>query len=165
MPDHTKFSDRNEEILRPLLALCQVYCPGRAAELEFKLMALCSDKTESAGEDNFKAKLLGDLRRVWPGNDERVSSKELIARMVALEDSPWSGDHELNPRKMARMLAGFGVRPSPMRIGGELHRGYLKPQMDNAWARYLPAWTEDVSEEVADQNVTSLPFDAPNTTI
>jgi hypothetical protein len=81
-------------------------------------------------------KLLADIRAVWPESDTRIDTKALIEELKKLEESPWS-EYEMSPRKLARMLAPFGVEPKLLRFGQERARGYEWQDLESAFTRYI----------------------------
>ena len=65
------------------------------------------------------------------------SAADLLARLRALEDSPWASEVELNPRRLARMLRPFGIQRRQVRDGGRTAKGYIFAELRPAFDRYL----------------------------
>ena len=94
-------------------------------------------------------RLLADLRALFRDqHTDRMATTDILTRLAALEESSW-GDLDgrpLDPRRLARELGRYGVRPGPLRIAGTVTKGY---QVDgptglaDAWTRYLPPVTDD----------------------
>lgn len=95
------------------------------------------EKKES--EDRLKIRLLADLARIWPTGEQKASTKNLIARLVALKGSPWAQGFPLTPKMLSTMLAGFAIWPCMMRVLGRCRRGYTFYSLRQAWERHLPA--------------------------
>lgn len=53
-------------------------------------------------------------------------------------------------KRLARALGDFGVSPRNLRFGSVVRKGYLRSDLEEPWARYLPA--------------ASSPEDSPATT-
>jgi hypothetical protein len=61
------------------------------------------------------------------------------AKLHALDDAPW-GDlrgKPLDNLRLSRLLNPYGIKPKPVRIGGDVARGYVKEDLHDAWKRYL----------------------------
>ncbi len=130
--------DRDAEIWEPLFAVLSVADPSRLAELKTCAEQLCRQKASADAYENLAVKLLSDLRDVWPENRPHVWTRELLGLLRALEESPWSTDIDLNPRKMARLLRGFDIRTRKVRVGDSTGKGYLLGELEAAFRRYLP---------------------------
>ncbi|HLY61928.1 MAG TPA: DUF3631 domain-containing protein [Terriglobia bacterium] len=135
--DLTFLTDRDAEISIPLFAICRVFSPAREAELKATLVRVFGDKAGRTEDDNLNQRLLADLKLVWPDGEEKVSTAQLLGSLKAVEDSPWANGFELNPRKLARMLSGFGIQSRTVRIGLSTVKGYFRSEFESAWGRYL----------------------------
>lgn len=90
-------------------------------------------KTKTTGS---RLRLLADIRAVWPRNERHLLSSDLLTRLNALEESPWTSEIELKQRKLARMLRHYGVRAKTVRAQGR-GRGYAREELEDAFSRYL----------------------------
>ena len=90
---------------------------------------------EADGDDSsLPLRLLGDIRTIFEG--ERMSSKELMYALEAIEEAPWGkGSIHLNTHYLARLLRQYGIRPKPF-SGGKV-RGYLRKDLEEPWTLYL----------------------------
>ena len=130
--------DREAEVWEPLFALLGVADPSRVAELRTCAEQLCRQKASADADENLAVKLLSDLRDVWPEKRTHVWTRDLLGLLRALEESPWSTESDLNPRKMARLLRGFEIRTRKVRVGDSTGKGYLLGELEAAFRRYLP---------------------------
>lgn len=91
--------------------------------------------------------LLAHIRAAFE-DDERLSTNELLGRLVDNEEGPWGKwwgqevGHAETPRAaatdLARHLRPFGVKPRKIRVGDSSVRGYLREEFEDSWSRYLP---------------------------
>lgn len=74
--------------------------------------------------------VLYDIRTVWPGNQDRVGSQELVGRLRALQGAPWGKEWAplTGSRELALMLRTAGIKPKKIRIPGraEVVQGYVR---------------------------------------
>jgi len=105
-----------------------------------------SGKTDT---DTIRTELLRDIWEILQNvNGDAIPSKELIDKLNALEDRPWSTYHKgspLNGNGLARLLKAFEISSKTIRFGDKTAKGYEIDSFNDAVTRYL-----DVTE------VTSL---------
>lgn len=90
-----------------------------------------------------------------PPPADRLPTTALLTKLVGRSDGPWAEKWErilkADPEaqgpanQLARLLKPFGVKPKRIRTGGRgtpTPRGYLREDLADAWARYLPTTTE-----------------------
>ncbi len=130
--------DRDCEAWEPLFAVMSVADPSRLPELRDCAEQLSKSKASADADENLAVKLLSDLRDVWPENRPHVWTRDLLGLLRSLEESPWSTEIDLNPRKMARLLRGFDIRTRKVRVGDSTGKGYLLGELEAAFRRYLP---------------------------
>lgn len=136
LPELSFLSDRDEEIFAPLFSLCAVLAPGRIQELQHCAKKLSDGKAGDAADDTLPLRLLHDMRAVWPEAETNALTKQLLAALADLEESPWKSECELNPRKLARMLRGFEVCPRQVRTASGEGKGYILTELERAISRY-----------------------------
>jgi putative DNA primase/helicase len=134
--------DRAADNWRPLLAIADAAggpWPKEARRAARLFAGDCEEQTEGA-----PATLLSDLRRLFEEKGpEPLSSKEIVAALVELEERPWSEwkkGKPLNPHALAKLLDRYGIRPGQHRRGRggeEKIRGYAPSDFDDAFSRYL----------------------------
>ncbi|WP_405193441.1 DUF3631 domain-containing protein [Streptomyces anulatus] len=138
-------TDRPADVWEPLLAVADAAggtWPERARQA-------CIDLVTAVSEDDrasLGVKLLTDLRdHVFPG-EVTVSTVEILHLLNGLEESPW-GDLDgrpLNARTLSKTLKEYvtakskPISPRPLRIGGQIVKGYHRDDLTDAWNRYCP---------------------------
>ena len=127
-------NDRAEDSWEPLLAIAD-----RAGEEWARKARQCA--TVLSGETNrpdadLGVLLLRDIHEVWDEDVPFISTKELLSKLHALEESPWPtrgrGDSPMTPHALAKLLSGFGI---VSKSNGHF-RGYTRDRFDDAWVRY-----------------------------
>jgi len=110
--------------------------PARAREAAVALSNRPADDDASYG-----VRLLADIRAAFraAGQPERITSADLVAALVAVEDAPWPSlrGKPLDPTGLARRLRPFKIKPSVIRFGDSTARGYERDWFTDAWHRYL----------------------------
>lgn len=134
---------READNWRPLLAVAAVLgqdWPERAWRAAVALSGRPTDDQDPNIE------LLSDVRDVLVGTEDVfISTAELIDRLVRIDESRWAdmGSRRLTARKLALLLAPFGIRSQQPRRGAA--RGFFKRQFEEAWLRYLRPDASDAS--------------------
>lgn len=142
-------TDRPADVWEPLLAVADAAggtWPDRARAACVELVkAVAADDRTSLG-----VRLLTDLRDVVFPGETTVSSVEILHLLNGMEEAPW-GDLDgrpLTPRALSKMLreyvtaAGKPIAPRPLRIGGQVVKGYHREDLTDAWNRYCPPPSE-----------------------
>ena len=84
--------------------------------------------------------LLKDIREIL-GTDEKISSAELVEKLIAVEDHPW-GDWRrgkaITQNGLARLLKPFGITSRTIRIDENTAKGYVSKHFEDTFNRYLP---------------------------
>jgi hypothetical protein len=128
--------DREADLWIPLFAVCSITDPDRLRELKQCAIDLSKAKSGEDANDSLPLKLLADIRTVWPEGQDKCSSADLLEKLKALEESPWT-EHLLTAHKLARMLKPFGVKTEEMKLAGRVLRGYGYAALETAFACYL----------------------------
>jgi len=120
-----------------------------------------SDESESAG-----VLLLADIRSVLVKRKERyIASRELVERLIALEDRPWCEfgrtGKPLTQRTLANLLRPFGISSGSHRIGNTTFKGYPVDKFHDAFKRYLPPPDPDTSNDLATTDSSVTPSQPP----
>lgn len=98
-----------------------------------------------AGEDQSNnILLLADVRNLFDSRlEDKITTKELIDALVAIEERPWSEwcrGRPITAAALAKLLAPFGVIPVNLKMPGEkVLKGYRREHFEDAFARYLTA--------------------------
>ncbi len=131
-------ANRRADNWRPLLAIAERAggdWPPFAREAALTL-------TNTVDSLTLASLLLVDIRAAL-GSLDRISSKELVARLLEMEGQPWPemprGGKPITQNGVARLLKPFGVFPRSVRIDGvETSKGYMASDLQEAFERYLP---------------------------
>jgi hypothetical protein len=131
-------NDRAADNWRPLLAIADAAggeWPARAREAAVTLAG-------EARDDTARLQLLGDLRELFGGGEEKhdwLATKAILAHLNGLEERPWSTwskEKPLNPQGLRSLLEPFAVYSSHNHE--KTMRGYKHDALRDAWSRYLP---------------------------
>jgi putative DNA primase/helicase len=146
-------NDRQADNWRPLLAIAAV----AGCEAEARRAAMLS-----TGEDReelpAKIQLLCDIRDIFHESGvDRLSSAEIVKKLVALEDRPWSEWKHGKPlasATMTRMLRAFGIHSKQMRFANENLKGFECEMFSDAFTRYTPPLQNETTKQ--DNNINKL---------
>lgn len=141
--------DRDADVWEPLLAVAGAAgsaWPKRARAAAVAFVAEGKDSTPSLG-----VRLLADVRIVF-GDRDTMATDAILAALHALDEAPWAeivAGKPLNARGLARRLDKYGIKPRTVRAGDKTPRGYVREDLADAWARYLPP-VADVADSTGD---------------
>lgn len=130
--------DRDADIWEPLLAIADSVggeWPKRARVAAVALVAASKRAEHSLG-----LRLLADLRTIFGGATEMRTAAVLKA-LHELPESPW-GDLKgkpLSDHGLAFRLREYEIRSTNLVIGDTRPKGYLRADLEEAWAIYLPS--------------------------
>jgi len=129
--------DRAADCWEPLLAIADTaggHWPEIARAAAVALVAAAKEANPSLG-----IRLLEDIRTAFQA-DDKLSTEELLHRLIALPESPWANvkGKPLDDRGLASRLRRYEVRPKTIRTGSHTPRGYERGDLEDAWLRYLP---------------------------
>ena len=134
-----QLSDRQQDIAEPLVSIADMAGTEWAGRARTALVELLCGK--SAADDSLGVRLLADIWQIFEETKaERLSSRELVGRLTALEGAPWEDinhGRQITPTVLARQLRGFGIEPRNMRDADGVVKGYHRNCFEDAWARYL----------------------------
>ena len=129
--------DRDADIWEPLLAIADAVggeWPKRARVAAVALVAASKGAEPSLG-----LRLLSDLRTVF-GEAAEMRTAAILTALHNLPEAPW-GDlkgRPLNDHRLAARLRQYEVRSTNLVIGDTRPKGYLRADLEEAWAVYLP---------------------------
>jgi hypothetical protein len=130
--------DREEDLFTPLFVLCATFSPSRLGELKGCALALTGAKAEADVDDSLSLRLLADIQEVWPEGQPNILTQDLISRLRGLEESPWSNEVELTPRKLAWLLRAFEIARRSVRVGDSTGKGYVWEDVKPVLLSYVP---------------------------
>jgi hypothetical protein len=121
---------RRADTWGPLLAIADV-AGGVWPRLARKAAVALSVKRSQTDQSVL---LLDDIKEAF-GDEEALSSAELVNRLVGKADAPWAA-HGLNQWSLADKLEAFEVHPRKLRIRGILANGYRRSSFTELWERW-----------------------------
>lgn len=137
----SEFSDRQQDISEPLLAIADLLGGVWPALARTALLAIFSS---AAAEDTSpRTQLLSDIKQVFDAAQvDKLASGDLIEKLIEIETSPWGEWRHGKPmtvRGLARELKHFSVMPRNVRFEEDgVKKGYLRESFGTLWARYVP---------------------------
>jgi hypothetical protein len=153
-------SDREEENWSPLFSVLAVADPSRFDELRTCAEALSRRKAEADDEQTQTLEILRHALEIWPESEPAIASTELIHRLCLKEDAPTfkpsdggRPEVELSPRRFARMVRLFGVRPINLRWEGRVRKGYQRGSLEAALAPYLSNLSATAATQVVNEQL------------
>jgi hypothetical protein len=147
-------NDRQADFVIPLLTIADQAGGDWPKDARDALIELLGDGADLAEDDAIL--LLHDLRTIFDvelarqklvqpelqPEDQEIQSKHLVSRLLAMQESPWEfleNGRPLTQHKLARMLRGFGIKPSNIGPETQRTRGYRRLQFREAWEAYTGA--------------------------
>jgi len=131
--------DRHADKWEPLITIADAL-GGSWPELARATAVYFVDKSQEQNQ-SLGIRLLADIRIVFE-DDLKIGTQDLIGRLCALEEAPWSSlrGEPITPRSLANFLRQYEVETNKsVRVGNEVLRGYERKQFQDAWERYLPS--------------------------
>ena len=131
-------NDRAADNWRPLLAIADLAgsrWPQRARE------AACLLSGDGYESSSINVELLADIKKAF-GDEEAMSSADLVAALVADPERPWAEwkrGRPLTQKQLAGLLKPFCIISHTVRIPGfKDAKGYRRAAFEDAWSAYLP---------------------------
>jgi putative DNA primase/helicase len=144
-------SDRSEDNWTPLCAIAELMGNGWVERAHAAAVAL----EDIGSAQSVHVKLLEDIRTVF-GTRDKVSSQALAEDLARIETSPWpeyKNGKSITPRQIARLLAGFEIHPSSVRMpDGSTPKGYRIAQFEGAFKGYLQPVSNATTPQATDTN-------------
>jgi Protein of unknown function (DUF3631) len=109
-------------------------------------------------EPSLNILLLADLRTIFEG-EERLSIKDVLARLCSLEDAPWNAlkGKPITDNQLARRLKQYEVKPKTLRLERNvIAKGYAREDLHDVWRRYLPSPPDEPLTTVTDVTTQSF---------
>jgi hypothetical protein len=137
--------DREGDVVVPLLAVADDAGGAWPACARAALLAVFGHRAATEGNAETGVLLLADIRALFLGTSAlQMSSADIVAGLVAMEDRPWPewrNGKPMTPPQLAEALKPFGIRPGTVRLGAATPKGYRRGAFEEAWERYLPPET------------------------
>lgn len=136
----TELDDRAADNWRPLFTIADLAGGEWPVRVREAARLLCG--FERTQEDSARVQILADLRDLFGQHGtDRLWTETILAEFALLEERPWPECNRGKPitaRQLAELLAPFGVRPKQIRQADRTLKGYLRPELEETFARYLP---------------------------
>jgi hypothetical protein len=132
--------DRDADVWEALLAIADIAggdWPKRARAAATALVKVTREEEPSLG-----IRLLADLRLIF-GETAELATREILQKLIALDEAPWGNingkEVALDARGLANHLRPFGVKSGTVRISEkDTPKGYKREDLVDVWRRYLP---------------------------
>lgn len=145
-------ADRAADVWEPLLAIADLMGDEWSKRARVSAVSLVTDAMGAS--PSLGVRLLTDLRTVF-GEAEQLATTEILDRLNALEDSPWSDlkGKPLDARRMANYVKQYGIQSTQVRLSADrTAKGYRRTDLHDAWIRYLPSSSQKkVTRETAER--------------
>ena len=121
-----EITDRNADVWEALLAVADLAGGEWPDRARVAAVAHVAD-LYAATPSSLGVRLLTDLWLVF-GDEDAVSTEEILAALNAMEEAPWSDlrGRPLDARGLANRLSRYGVKSKVVRIGHRTPRGYAR---------------------------------------
>lgn len=127
-------NDRMADLLMPL----QAVLTGDALAMLERYARLLDERDRERETQSPGIQLLMACRELFKGM-KFISTKSLIAKLVAREEEPWAewnNGRPISPEKLAGLLREYKIRSQ--RTPDQKYTGYYAVHFKDAWTRYLP---------------------------
>ena len=99
--------------------------------------------TATQNDQSAKVLLLGDIRTAFDAAaTDKLSTEDMVERLVGLEDRPWAewkGGNPISKAALSRMLSTFKIYSGSIRLpDGRTPKGFYRTSFEDSFARYLP---------------------------
>jgi hypothetical protein len=132
----SSLDDRTQDNLEPLYHIALLADDAWAAKL---LHAATTMAFENA--DDKPNQLLIDIQSIFEmEKDDKISSNDLIAKLNALDDSPWityNRGKEMSQTQLAQKLKSYHIKTKNLRINGSTKKCYLISDFKEVFEHYL----------------------------
>jgi Protein of unknown function (DUF3631) len=142
-------SDRQQDVAEPLLAIAEAIGRPWPRRLAAALVELLTQAVPL--EDDEAMVLLADIRSVFERrNLDRLATTDLLTELREIDGAPWhtwwskrvEDADKAAAMRLAQSLRPFGIRARKVRVGADKPvQGFDREQFEDAWKRYLPAFT------------------------
>jgi uncharacterized protein DUF3631 len=126
---------------RPLIAIADLI----GGEWPHRARRIAEGFAASASDDTKAILLLDDIRSFFERTGaDGIHSDDIIAELEKMEDRPWaewSRGKPITKNQLAKMLAGFEVKPKQVWANGKNKNGYALSTLKSVFIRYLASRT------------------------
>ena len=150
LPD--ALGDRQQDNWRLLIAIADAISPEWGEKARAAAVAIAKD--DVFDEQSASVMALADVSNIFEtANKERLSSCEIVDKLLAMEDRPWREWRRGSPltqNSLARLLNPFSIRPRAIRFAPKPVnpvRGYERGPIEEARARFVDQPCDNATEE------------------
>jgi hypothetical protein len=134
--------DRAADTWEPLIAIADLAGGDWPAQARDAAATMTQAEAQQEEDTAASVRLLADLRQIFTADDaEALYTSTILETLHQLEDAPWADwyGHPLTTRDLARLLRPYQVESKNIREhGGAPRKGYVRADLQDAWARYVP---------------------------
>lgn len=139
-----EITDRQYDQWAPLVAIADAAGGDWPQTTRGVALAFVNAARSNTDDQSVGIRLLADIRTVI-GDQDRITTVQLLAGLCELDDTPWADWLEGKSDRsrsmwLAKKLKPFHIEPGGHRFGETqvTLRGYLADDFAEAWTRYLP---------------------------
>lgn len=131
-----EIQDRDADVWESLLAVADAAGGDWYQQARIAAITLVTEAKQSS--PSLGVRLLADLQQVF-GDKPALSTVDILASLNAMDEAPW-GDlrgKALDSRGLSSRVRPYNIKPKPIRIDGQVVKGYEATDLYDAWRRYL----------------------------
>ena len=142
--------DRAADNWEPLVAVAELAGGDWPARARKAAVLLCAEDADADTDASLGLRLLADIRDIFTSlTVSFLPSADLTARLRNIPEAPWQAI-DLSMRKLALFLKPYGV--GPRQNDARTTRGYHIADFADAFLRYLPSASVQLSAQASDQH-------------
>lgn len=128
--------DRQADVWEPLLAIAELASTTDNTEWFDRAWKACEELTNTGSTSTVSpgVRLLTAIKDIF-GDAPSMFTADLLTQLQAMPDSPY---RNLTPRALSNVLREYNIRPTTVRQGDDIAKGYLQETFEEAWSRYTP---------------------------
>jgi hypothetical protein len=169
-----ELTDRQQDYCEPLLAIADLAGGEWPAKARAGVIKLCSQEEDAS----IGVRLLAAIRGIFDAAEtDKLTTKDILEALIAIEDGPWAlmfEDHlkqnklQSAAAKLAHLLRdykrldGEKIKPRPIRLAGEIVKGFYRSDFEEVWKRYLQPSRPTAKNHFT--SVTSVTYEGQNVT-
>ena len=135
-----ELDDRAQDNWRPLLVIAELAEEGWPERA--RRAALTLSGREPGDTDTLGVQLLSDLRALVEERQQKsLLTEAILDGLKQMPERPWcehGNGQGLSARQLGSLLSPFGVHSRNVRVGNQVQKGYLRADLEDAFARYVP---------------------------
>lgn len=132
--------NRAQDNWEPLLAIAQAAGADWPKKTHSAAQMITGTNAAHDAPDT-NTELLADIREVFKQKHmDKIFTADLLQALCEDEEAPWATWNRGKPitaRQLSSRLSEFSIKPSDVRIGGAVRKGYTLAKFSDAFARYL----------------------------